>query len=113
MNAVENPTPSIPSEYILDNFEAADRIAMLVLQKHSFLFADHSPTIAGSAAHRRNPNCYLWNLPVVSTRLRDDDRSATVLVPLPSVLDFAQRNSLGVDTQLTAGNIRQKLADGF
>jgi hypothetical protein len=31
MNPTENPTPSIPSasEYILDNFEAADRIANL------------------------------------------------------------------------------------
>src|ERR1700721_1041234 len=49
----------------------------------------HSPTIAGTAAHWRNLNCYRWNLPGVSMRLRDDDRSPTVLVPLPSVLDFA------------------------
>jgi RepB DNA-primase from phage plasmid len=35
MNPSENPKPSIPSasEYILDNFEAADRIAMLVLNR--------------------------------------------------------------------------------
>jgi hypothetical protein len=35
MNPTENPTPSIPSasQYILDNFEAADRIAMLVLNR--------------------------------------------------------------------------------
>jgi hypothetical protein len=46
-------------------------------------------------------------------RLWDDDRSPTVLVPLPSILDFAQRDSLGVDAQLAAGDIRQKLADGF
>ena len=35
MNPSENPTPSIASasQYILDNFQAADRIAMLVLNR--------------------------------------------------------------------------------
>ena len=35
MNSTENPMPSIPSasEYILDNFQAAVRIAMLVLNR--------------------------------------------------------------------------------
>ena len=35
MNPTLKPTPSIPSasQYILDNFEAADRIAMLVLKR--------------------------------------------------------------------------------
>lgn len=35
MNPTENPTPAIPSasEYILDNFEAVDRIALLVLNR--------------------------------------------------------------------------------
>jgi hypothetical protein len=55
----------------------------------SFRLADHSPKIAGTAANRRNLNCYIWILPVVSMQLRDDDRSPTVLFPLPSVLDFA------------------------
>jgi hypothetical protein len=35
MNDVENPTAFVPSasEYILDNFEQSDRIAMLVLNR--------------------------------------------------------------------------------
>jgi hypothetical protein len=35
MNAAEKPTPLVPcaSEYILDNFESSDRIAMLVLNR--------------------------------------------------------------------------------
>jgi hypothetical protein len=70
------------------------------------------------SAHNRRNRCApgqseLLNMLLVSMRLRDDDRSPTVLVPLPSILDFAQRNSLGVDTQFTASDIRQKLADGF
>src|ERR1700746_3819312 len=61
----------------------------------------------------RHPNCCRRNLPVVSTRLRDDDRSPTVLVSSPSVPDFAEWNSLSVDTQLTRDDMRHKLADGF
>ena len=45
-------------------------------------------------AHNRRNRCApgrseLLNMLLVSMRLRDDDRSPTVLVPLPSVLDFA------------------------
>ncbi len=36
MSAAENASPPVPSasEYILDNFETTDRIAMLVLNRH-------------------------------------------------------------------------------
>jgi len=39
MNPTENPTPSVPSasEYILDNFEAADRIAASTIHLAHFL----------------------------------------------------------------------------
>ncbi len=68
-----------------------------------FRVADHPPTIAGTAAHRGNPNCYKWNWPVVSARLRDDDQPVGVCVAFPGILDLGERNTLGLDAQCAAG----------
>ena len=48
-----------------------------------------------------------------SYALRDDDRSAPPLVPVPHFLDISKRNSLGVDAQCATGNIGHQLPDGF
>jgi len=58
MNSVENPTAFVPSasEYILDNFEQTDRIAMLVLNR------DFGETIQRiTSAHKAsNPEFQAW-----------------------------------------------------
>ena len=58
MNPAEKPAPSIPyaSEYILDNFDSADRIAMLVLNR------DFSETIQRitSAQKAASPEFQAW-----------------------------------------------------
>jgi hypothetical protein len=73
------------------SFSAALQVALRI--------ADHPPTIAGTAAHRGNPNCYKWNLPVVSARLRDDDQPVGACVAFPGSLDLGERNTLGLDAQ--------------
>jgi hypothetical protein len=56
-------------------------------ERHNFRFADHSPTIPGPAAYRWNPNCYMYDLLVLSIATRDDDRSPTRPRTLPDGVD--------------------------
>jgi hypothetical protein len=61
------------------NFRSVVRDSFLIWLRYAHEIYDVVPRIV------RNLNCYTWNLPV----LRDDDRSPTMLISLPSVLDSA------------------------
>jgi len=55
-----------------------------------FLFPDHTPGIIAAAN-----GTYV--------RLRDHDQPVGVCVALPGILDFGERNTLGLDAQCAAG----------
>jgi hypothetical protein len=89
MNPTENPTPSIPSAsgYILDDFEAADRIAMLMLNR------DFGETIQRitSAEKAASPEFQAW------LRYKDANGSDIYIGMNPLKPDAVKRTKQEID----------------